>query len=343
MQPNPRATAGNNSLSLEQAKARLETSGFMLARLETLAMAVRDDRIDRGCLKVLVELIDTMNRETWTSWIGRQAIADRIGLSVKSAGNYIYQLKALGYIVGEKRETPQAENRVLMHYTLSALSPEELEAAITRAVGSIRGDVDTVTVLKSARHSGQFNGKVPPIAGNKVPVPTGSACDSGQSKQEVPVIAGTIGTEKPKSARHSGRSNINNNTNLNTRASGERGVGREEKPKKATRLDPKWNIRQTPDWGRWATDHFSVRPSAVDAEGEKFHDYWIAQPGSKALKVDWFATWRNWARRAFAGKEKKTFNDSDNLFEIEPESENDRQLALAREKLRQGRIEDGLA
>ena len=27
-----------------------------------------------------------------------------------------------------------------------------------------------------------------------------------------------------------------------------------------------------------------------------FRDYWIAQPGSKGVKADWTATWRNWVR-----------------------------------------------
>lgn len=29
---------------------------------------------------------------------------------------------------------------------------------------------------------------------------------------------------------------------------------------------------------------------------ESFRDYWIAQPGAKGRKADWFATWRNWVR-----------------------------------------------
>jgi len=28
----------------------------------------------------------------------------------------------------------------------------------------------------------------------------------------------------------------------------------------------------------------------------RFRDYWIAQPGAKGRKLDWFATWRNWVR-----------------------------------------------
>jgi hypothetical protein len=30
---------------------------------------------------------------------------------------------------------------------------------------------------------------------------------------------------------------------------------------------------------------------------DKFRDHWIAQPGSRGLKTDWTATWRNWVRR----------------------------------------------
>jgi len=29
----------------------------------------------------------------------------------------------------------------------------------------------------------------------------------------------------------------------------------------------------------------------------QFRDYWIAEPGQKGCKQDWFATWRNWVRR----------------------------------------------
>jgi len=28
----------------------------------------------------------------------------------------------------------------------------------------------------------------------------------------------------------------------------------------------------------------------------RFRDHWIAQPGAKGRKLDWFATWRNWVR-----------------------------------------------
>jgi len=36
---------------------------------------------------------------------------------------------------------------------------------------------------------------------------------------------------------------------------------------------------------------------------EKFKDYWIAQAGQKGVKLDWFATWRNWVRNTNALKQ----------------------------------------
>jgi uncharacterized protein YdaU (DUF1376 family) len=49
------------------------------------------------------------------------------------------------------------------------------------------------------------------------------------------------------------------------------------------------------------------------ATGDRFRDYWIAQPGSKGVKLDWDATWRNWVRAEKAGGAKPA-NSS-----IEPE------------------------
>lgn len=36
----------------------------------------------------------------------------------------------------------------------------------------------------------------------------------------------------------------------------------------------------------------------ADDELAKFRDHWKAQPGSRGVKADWPATWRNWYRRA---------------------------------------------
>jgi len=56
---------------------------------------------------------------------------------------------------------------------------------------------------------------------------------------------------------------------------------------------------------------------------EKFKDYWIAQAGQKGVKLDWFATWRNWVRNTNAPKQ----NPADNIrLTVPPSKEPDPQL-----------------
>jgi uncharacterized protein YdaU (DUF1376 family) len=35
---------------------------------------------------------------------------------------------------------------------------------------------------------------------------------------------------------------------------------------------------------------------------DQFKDYWVSQAGQKGVKLDWFATWRNWVRNSNAPK-----------------------------------------
>ena len=310
---NPRAVVGGNSAGLDGAIATFDLVGFLLARYETLALATADDRIDRACLKVLGALIATMNRETRTSWAGREYIASTMGMSAKSVSNYIYQLKCLGYLVSERRPTPQANNRVLMHYTLSKLSPIEIERAIESAISSIKGDRNSVVQFPSGQEVKSESSRQDR---NSVPVGTGtlqnSSSQDGNSKTDVPAPTGTkietvpvtAGTEA-ESSRQDGHSK-NNSSFLPTtknRTSGERGVGRD----RGTRIPDDWAL--TSELGRWVTDRYSVKPSMVRAEAVKFSNYWRAKPGKEARKVDWTLTWHNWAMRAFEKFLKPDAND----------------------------------
>ena len=58
-----------------------------------------------------------------------------------------------------------------------------------------------------------------------------------------------------------------------------------------------------PEWAQWLTRE------ATDIDHEKawsdFHDYWIAVPGAKGVKLDWFATFRNFARSMPAWKREQ--------------------------------------
>lgn len=66
---------------------------------------------------------------------------------------------------------------------------------------------------------------------------------------------------------------------------------------KGERLSVDWSL---PD--DWKSDAIAagVPVGAVDLEGSKFRDYWVAKTGKDATKHDWQATWRNWCRNAVA-------------------------------------------
>ena len=50
----------------------------------------------------------------------------------------------------------------------------------------------------------------------------------------------------------------------------------------------------TEDWVKFCRQE---RPELIPHKVfSSFKDYWVAQPGQKGIKLDWFATWRNWVR-----------------------------------------------
>jgi len=60
---------------------------------------------------------------------------------------------------------------------------------------------------------------------------------------------------------------------------------------------------------------------------DQFKDYWIAQAGQKGVKLDWFATWRNWVRSTNAPK----INPADRV-RLTVASKNEPNLALEKIK-----------
>jgi uncharacterized protein YdaU (DUF1376 family) len=69
-----------------------------------------------------------------------------------------------------------------------------------------------------------------------------------------------------------------------------------KKQPKGSRLPTDWKLNQ--DYYEAAK---AINPNLNDQQikfiSDTFKDYWIAQAGSKGVKADWLATWRNWVRR----------------------------------------------
>ena len=70
--------------------------------------------------------------------------------------------------------------------------------------------------------------------------------------------------------------------------------------KRGTRLPESWVLPKT--WGTWALEQ-GLSENEIRFEAEKFRDHWTSAT-SKATKLDWLATWRNWIRRRIEDKAK---------------------------------------
>jgi len=89
------------------------------------------------------------------------------------------------------------------------------------------------------------------------------------------------------------------------------------KQNRGSRLHPEFGM---PDaWGEFCEQE---RPDLVPRKVfEGFRDYWIAKPGQQGVKLDWFATWRNWVRNQKQGlvnKADQVFTTVPSRFERDP-------------------------
>lgn len=60
-----------------------------------------------------------------------------------------------------------------------------------------------------------------------------------------------------------------------------------------------------PPWSDEFAERVGLPVDAVNAEADKFRDYWRAAAGAKGRKLDWDATWRTWVRNAVEYRSKR--------------------------------------
>lgn len=73
--------------------------------------------------------------------------------------------------------------------------------------------------------------------------------------------------------------------------------------KRGSRLSVEWRLPMP--WGEWAVAE-GLPEASVRREADKFRDYWAGLNGSKGVKLDWLATWRNWVRKAIEDQQRQT-------------------------------------
>ena len=99
-----------------------------------------------------------------------------------------------------------------------------------------------------------------------------------------------------------------------------------KKEKRGTRLD----LKELPEpWERWAEEKApDLDPKAAF---EEFRNYWIAVPGAKGVKLDWFATFRN-SVLSMPDWKRKTFRKKTEADKVKPASFEEIQAIIRGEK-----------
>ena len=75
----------------------------------------------------------------------------------------------------------------------------------------------------------------------------------------------------------------------------------EEGSTRGSCLPKNWYLPR--EWGVWAMERFGFSEDEVRYQADKFRDHWISTTRN-STKKNWFATWRNWMRKAHERGEK---------------------------------------
>lgn len=195
--------------------------GVLITIKEVIIEAVRDTRLERRHLRVLAEIVDTMNTRTAMAYPGRRGLSERTrmsdmkydperavpGYTEGGVAKTISELIAFGYLVQSKRAAEQG-GRALSHYTIRKPSVEELQDYITTFIMGQRskakadkwapkkpddtpsGNVTPVVVIRTADGTPLGNVVQPDVT------PSGNVTPVGNVTSDVTPVAPTVTSRK---------------------------------------------------------------------------------------------------------------------------------------------------
>lgn len=175
----------------DAAQANLTTGVLMLCK-EALVTAIQDRRLERGHLRVLAAMVSFMNSRTAKAWPSRSAIADMLGMQLKTVSNILHELRGFGYLIAEKQAVEEANNRKLTVYTFGNIDHEQIRKEITAFVNKVR----------DARAKEEKAEKVPAHGEDPVPRPRGTSPPTGTNSGDLFPAHGA-GSSPPAGRRNS--------------------------------------------------------------------------------------------------------------------------------------------
>lgn len=132
-----------------------------------------------------------------------------------------------------------------------------------------------------------------PTTGSAVPV------NNTNTGNEIPVNASTTGNSAHDFRKSASAPSIDEHFEFNPLDKG-KARKRELAPDRGTRIPEDFQ----PDLAEALK--FGFRSDEASLEADAFRDHWRSKPGADGRKVDWPATWRNWCRREWKFRQRRT-------------------------------------
>lgn len=226
---------------------------------------------------VLISLADQAN-DDGVCWPSIGTVALRTCLTDRAVRKAVRELESMGILVSNGRSGRST------YYTITVENfVPPVRKKRTRKAAVPRNEVPPTPEPHSAPESSSPGTTFPPPRNEVPPTPEPDSGDPGTTFPQ---------NRKEPSLNHQ-------RTVREGHASAPAPLGEKSPAKKSTR-----GTRLPSDW-QPGPEFFSaaheIHPRLSNLQvveiANRFRDYWVAESGQRAVKLDWLATWRNWVRR----------------------------------------------
>jgi hypothetical protein len=221
-------------------------------------------RSRHGARLVLLAIADCASGDGGNAWPSNAELQRKAGIGERAVQSAIGELVKLGELEVRYNEGPGGCNRyrVIMGDPRNICTPADIAPP-----QNLRGSGKRAAKSRQARAQDPAESAPPQIS----PQPPQNLHPTPAESAPVTVLEPTANQQKKTSSSSGAR---------------------------ATRIPDDFAV--TPEMAEWARREVPALIAAGrgKSETDRFRDYWAAEGGQRARKVDWVKTWHNWMRRA---------------------------------------------
>lgn len=233
---------------------------------------------------ILVVLAHHVNASArpWQAYASVTLLAQETGQNRKTVLENLKRLVDFGYLA-DSGERVGATGRIPV-WNLTEASNSPKTGAIEQSQNRDHSTVPDSVPLNSTE-TGTITSNSPE---------TGTVTPSEQSQNRDHLDLGETRVMVPKSPTEQEIKEVVGKTSEKSNAVVEKSA--KEPSTRGARLPSTWVLPRS--WGLEAQRLCpGLTVERIREIADEFRDYWVALPGSKACKLDWEATWRNWVRK----------------------------------------------